>query len=96
LDHSSQKKRKPYGIGRWNDGFAEPLWITPGLAAVVSGTDLKPEDGLELHLSAAEDRKSFSGSEDTAPVSTDPWKKQLALVDQLMQDEYTMLHPLKG
>jgi hypothetical protein len=62
-----KKKRKPYGIGRWNDGFAGPLWITPGLAVVVSVTDLKPEDGQELHLSAAEDRRSFSWSGDTAP-----------------------------
>jgi hypothetical protein len=46
-------------IGRWKEGFSEPMWITPALAAGASVTNMKAEEGLELYLQRMKIEEAF-------------------------------------
>jgi Transposase DDE domain len=54
-------------IGRWKEGFNEPIWITPALAPGASVTNLPAEQGLAFYLQrlridqAFQDLKSLLG-----------------------------------
>jgi hypothetical protein len=54
-------------IGRWKEGFNEPIWITPALAPGASVTNLRAEQGLAFYLQrmkideAFKDLKSLLG-----------------------------------
>jgi len=54
-------------IGRWKEGFNEPIWITPALAPGASVTNLPVEQGLAFYLQrmkideAFKDLKSLLG-----------------------------------
>lgn len=46
-------------IGRWKEGFNEPIWITPALAPGASVTNLPAEQGLEFYRQRMKIEQTF-------------------------------------
>jgi DDE family transposase len=69
-------------IGRWKEGFNEPIWITPALAPGASVTNLPAEQGLDFYLQRMKieqtfrDLKSLLGM-DKLMCQKRPWMEQM-------------------